>query len=273
MVTSLENPGAAGEASGARQPAAAVEGLVFKWPSSGFRLEIGQLVILPGERVFLSGPSGGGKSTLLGLMAGVLAPLEGSVSIGGSALSSLSPSARDKLRGERVGIIFQQFNLVPYLTALDNAVLPLRLNPGRRARVSEGVTMAATNLLERLGLDEGVWRRPSTTLSVGQSQRVAAARALIGRPPLILADEPTSALDEDARVAFLRTLLFECSEAGSGLLFASHDRRLSAEFDREVRLVRKGSLTILEEASKPRAGEASHSDGEAPLSFETEAFS
>ncbi|MDR2455419.1 MAG: ATP-binding cassette domain-containing protein [Deltaproteobacteria bacterium] len=255
--------------------------LVFQWPKSGFRLEIESLLVARGDRVFLSAPSGGGKSTLLGLMAGILAPETGSVSIGGRPLSALPPSARDRLRGESIGVIFQQFNLVPYLTAIDNVLLPLRLNPGRRERAERiekeagdsgpgWAEAAAGGLLSRLGLGRDVWRRPSSTLSVGQSQRVAAARALIGRPPLILADEPTSALDEDAREAFLKILIFECRAAGAGLIFASHDRRLASEFGKEARLSRRGEGVFLEEAplapdssSGPLAGK--EEKGEAPL--------
>lgn len=193
-----------------------------------------------GERVFLRGPSGSGKSTLLSLIAGVANAQTGQLLVLGEDLNGLSPARRDAFRADRMGVVFQMFNLVPYLSVLDNAVLTLRFSAvrRRRAQATGGSPAAeARRLLSRLGLDgDNVAVRRATDLSVGQQQRVAVARALIGAPDLILADEPTSALDADARSAFIDLLLQECAKNGSSLLFVSHDTSLAAHFDRAVDL-------------------------------------
>jgi putative ABC transport system ATP-binding protein len=198
---------------------------------------VGSFVVRAGERVFISGPSGCGKSTFLSLIAGILRPTAGEISIDGEDLSGKGGPRRDRLRGDKLGFIFQQFNLVPYLNVLDNVMLPCRFSKARNeaaTRVSGSAAKAARELIARLGLGEDLLDRPVSRLSVGQQQRAAAARALMGRPPLLVADEPTSALDADLRLAFLRLLAQECREAGSALLFVSHDRSLAGELDRAV---------------------------------------
>ncbi|HSM23175.1 MAG TPA: ATP-binding cassette domain-containing protein, partial [Rubrivivax sp.] len=140
---------------------------------------------------------------------------------------------RDAFRADHVGYVFQQFNLLPYLSVLDNVRLPCRFSRRRAARAPAD---AAEHLLARVGLAEALWRRPAAQLSVGQQQRVAAARALIGAPELVIADEPTSALDTDLREAFMDLLLEACAGAGSTLVFVSHDDRLAARFDRRLEL-------------------------------------
>jgi putative ABC transport system ATP-binding protein len=199
-------------------------------------LDVPELRIERGERVFLFGPSGSGKTSLLGILAGVLAPRSGTVRVLGRDLSSMSAAERDRFRGEHLGYIFQMFNLIPYLTVLENITLPCRLNRNRRRRLG-AITpeAAAERLAERLEISDllavGV-----TELSVGQQQRVAAARALIGAPELVIADEPTSSLDEDRRSRFLE-LLFEIgADSGSTLVFVSHDRTLLSHFDRSLSL-------------------------------------
>ncbi len=195
-----------------------------------FRLEAG-------ERVFLRGPSGSGKSTLLGLIAGVLAPQQGSVRVLGEDMTALSASRRDRLRADHVGVIFQMFNLVPYLSATGNVLLPLRFSPARRKAAGSDAEGEARRLLARLGLeDERLLARRVSDLSVGQQQRVAAARALIGAPDLIIADEPTSALDADARDRFIALLSEEVTRSGASLLFVSHDASLAPLFTRAVDL-------------------------------------
>lgn len=208
--------------------------LRYDWGSTPC-LDIPHLDLAPGEQVFLHGPSGSGKSTLLNLLAGVLVPQRGELRVLDTPFSSLPGAARDRFRADHIGLIFQQFNLIPYLSVLDNVMLPCRFSR-RRATRAGAPREAAGQLLTQLDLDTALWTRPATALSVGQQQRVAAARALIGRPDLVIADEPTSALDDDRRQAFVDLLLSACTEAGSALVFVSHDRRLAARFPREVLL-------------------------------------
>jgi putative ABC transport system ATP-binding protein len=215
-----------------------VASLLFRWPSASAPcLAIESFRVKAGERVFLFGPSGSGKSTLLALLAGVLTAQEGSVHVLGTELSALR--GRDRFRVDHVGFIFQQFNLVPYLSVVDNVLLPCRFSTKRAKRAAEahGSPLdSARYLLHAMGLGTGLRKRKATELSVGQQQRVAAARALIGSPELIIADEPTSSLDADARQAFLGLLRAQCDRWASTLLFVSHDRQLAASFDREVDL-------------------------------------
>lgn len=212
-----------------------ITSLEFGWPGLRPLLLIDELRIARGERVFLHGPSGSGKSTLLSLIGGVLVPRSGSVLVLNTALQTLCSGERDRYRGDHVGFIFQMFNLVPYLSVLDNVLLPLRFSSVRRRRLgTEAPAQEAVRLLRALGLGDSVVRRPATAVSIGQQQRVAAARALIGRPALIIADEPTSALDSDTRAGFLTLLMNECRAVGTTLLFVSHDLSLAALFDRSV---------------------------------------
>lgn len=223
-------------------PAAALElqALRFAWPGSAApTVRIQHFALAAGERLFLAGPSGSGKSTLLGLIAGTLAPQAGTLQIAGHAAQSLPQRRRDRLRADHIGVIFQQFNLLPFLSALDNVQLAARFSKRRaeRATARDGSTRAqAVRLLAELGLRDALIVRPAAQLSVGQQQRVAAARALLGAPELILADEPTSALDTDLREEFIDLLLRECAAAGSALLFVSHDRGLMPLFDRSESL-------------------------------------
>jgi putative ABC transport system ATP-binding protein len=221
--------------AGARTPAIELEGLSFAYRTGEPVLEIESLVVPAGERVFLHGASGSGKTTLLGLLAGVLRADRGAVRILGTDLTPLGSATRDALRGEHMGYIFQMFNLVPYLSALENIVLPCRMNRRRRARVRGSLEDEAARLAGRLEID-GLLHVLPGELSVGQQQRVAAARALVGRPQLVVADEPTSALDADRRDLFLDLLFDSCREAGTTLLFVSHDRGLENRFDRSLSL-------------------------------------
>lgn len=212
------------------------EAIAFGWPGKPLLLDIPQFSLARGERVFLRGPSGSGKSTLLGLLAGVLTPARGRIMVLGTDLGGLSAGARDRFRGEHLGFIFQMFNLIPYLSVLENVILPATFSPARAKRVPGGDLRAeAARLLSALGLGASHYLdRPVTELSIGQQQRVAAARALLGRPSLLIADEPTSSLDHDAREDFLRLLMDECRTQGSALLFVSHDTSLGRLFDRVV---------------------------------------
>ena len=216
-----------------------IDALGFAWPEQAELLDIPRFRLEAGERLFLKGPSGSGKTTLLGLLGGVQVAQRGRVSLLGHDLGRLSAGARDRLRVEHSGYIFQQFNLLPFLAVRDNVELPCRFSARRAARATArhgSVAAAASELLERLGLGRALHGRRADQLSIGQQQRVAAARALIGQPELVIADEPTSALDHDAREAFLQLLFAECRAAGASLLFVSHDRSLAPLFDRELAL-------------------------------------
>jgi putative ABC transport system ATP-binding protein len=203
-------------------------------------LDIPMFAVDPGERVFLHGPSGCGKSTLLAMLGGILLPQRGKVSALGTVLTDLSSQQRDQFRVDHIGFIFQQFNLIAYLSVFDNVLLPCRFSSRRRLRACESgasLIQEATRLLCALDIDPALHQRPVTTLSVGQQQRVAAARALIGRPEIIIADEPTSSLDAEQQANFLELILQECQTTGASLLFVSHDHRLSTHFSREVDLL------------------------------------
>jgi len=217
-------------------PAVDLEDLRFRYRRGPEVLDIPALRVPAGRTVFLHGPSGSGKTTLLGVIAGVLLPTGGTARVLGRDLGGLPPGARDAFRGTELGYLFQLFNLLPWLSVEENVTLPVQLHPARRSRLAgETPRDAARGLLTRLGL-AGLWDRPVAELSVGQQQRVAAARALIGRPSLVIADEPTSALDTDRRDAFLELLFEECSAAGATLLFVSHDLGLGARFDERLSL-------------------------------------
>lgn len=220
--------------------AVALEGLRYRWPGQkqdAFVIEA--LRIARGEKVFLAGSSGSGKSTLLSLIGGIVQPQQGRLSVLGQELTGLSARRRDRFRADHLGIIFQQFNLVPYLSVHENVVLALNFSALKRRQARRE---QAGYWLEKLGLARSLWERPARELSVGQQQRVAGARALMGAPQLIIADEPTSSLDVDNQQAFIEALLGCTEETGASVLFVSHDRRLAVHFDREL------SLTALNRA-------------------------
>ena len=222
-------------------PAVVMSAVRYRWPRAAADcLAIDELVLAAGERVFVRGPSGSGKTTLLSLVGGVIQPQAGTVTVAGQALDRLSAGARDRFRADHVGFVFQMFNLLPYLSARDNILLACRFSAARRARLSARNTSPAAELArlaERLDLGGDVLARAAAELSVGQQQRVAAARALIGRPQIVIADEPTSALDAARQLAFVDLLLRECAAAQATLIFVSHDDRLAVHFDRQLSLV------------------------------------
>lgn len=201
-------------------------------------LDIPAFDVAPGERVFLRGPSGSGKTTLLNLLGGITVPQAGTVKVGDAEISALSPSRRDRYRVDQIGFVFQLFNLVPFLGLIDNVTLPCRFSRKRRDGTGPaGPEGEARRLLAAMRLDpDALAERPVSQLSVGQQQRVAAARALIGRPGLVIADEPTSSIDSEARRAFLDLLFAEIGRAGATLLLVSHETGLEDLFDRTVSL-------------------------------------
>jgi putative ABC transport system ATP-binding protein len=221
-------------------PVIEVEALRFHYPREPANvLDLARFEIAAGERVLLAGGSGSGKSTLLSLLAGVLLASSGAVRLLGCDWREIAPAARDRRRTDHIGYVFQQFNLLGWMTAVDNVVLGCAFSESRTASAVGdwgSLEQAAREALETMQLPASRWQARGAELSVGEQQRVAAARALIGRPALILADEPTSALDEPLRDAFIEALLAATDGAGCALLLVSHDRALEPCFARCVRL-------------------------------------
>ena len=216
-----------------------IKNVCFRWKNSGsLLLNLPEFKIEKHEHVFLQGPSGSGKSTLLGLVGGILVSESGTLKVLGQDIKNFTRSGRDSFRVDHLGFIFQLFNLLPYLSIEENVMLPLSfssIRAKRAGRTKIDQVNEAHRLLKALALGEQLAEKsPVTELSVGQQQRVAAARALIGNPELIIADEPTSALDADLRHSFLELLFGECKKAGSTLLFVSHDSTLSELFNRKI---------------------------------------
>jgi len=213
-----------------------LQGLKYSYPGHAPILAIDDFKVERKSKIFLHGPSGSGKTTLLSLLTALTVPNEGTVEVLGQNLSRLNGSGRDRFRGSHVGYIFQMFNLIPYLSVQDNITLPCFMNAERAKRLQgKSPTEEAHRIAEGLGIRE-LMTRSVSNLSVGQQQRVAAARALIGSPEIIIADEPTSALDVDHRERFLKLLFDQVHAAGSTLLFVSHDHTLKAQFDQVVSL-------------------------------------
>lgn len=222
-------------------PAIRLSDAAFSWSKRDAAiLNISSFVVERGERVFLEGPSGSGKSTLLSLIAGINTATSGRVEVLGTDLGTLSSSNRDRFRADHIGLIFQLFNLVPYLSIEENIQLPLRFSEARRERLEKaGIDFesATADLMSRLALDRLAKQgRAVVNMSVGEQQRVAVARALIGQPEIVVADEPTSALDRNMRESFIATLSEIAADSGCAILFVSHDDSLASFFDRSVRL-------------------------------------
>lgn len=216
--------------------AIALRDVRFAYAEGNPVLDIVDLQVARGEHLFLHGPSGSGKTTLLGLLAGVLKPTQGEVSVLGTDLGALSSAARDRFRAAHLGYVFQMFNLIPYLSVRDNITLPVRLSRARHARL-QGTDANTEALRLATGLElEALLDAPVTQLSVGQQQRVAVARALMGAPELIVCDEPTSALDADRRDRFLALLFASCRASATTLIFVSHDLSLAPRFGRALAL-------------------------------------
>ena len=213
--------------------------LKFHWPQTQeMVLNIEKFSVTQGQHIFIKGESGSGKSTLLNLIGGVLLPQEGDISLLNHSLNQLSGSKRDNFRADHIGFIFQMFNLLPYLSVIENVLLPLHFSKKRKHKVQSKSKLndEAERLLKHLDLSGELLKRSVTQLSVGQQQRVAAARALIGMPEIIIADEPTSSLDSQRRKYFIELLIQECNQANSTLVFVSHDQYLEDFFDQTIEL-------------------------------------
>ena len=219
-----------------------LENVSFKWhkKATSPTLTIEQLAIDEGEHVFLHGPSGSGKSTLLALLAGINVTTSGQLCVLNQNLSALTNAQRDAFRADHIGYIFQNFNLLPYLTPLENVCLGCQFSKKRQQHVlsqADNLESEAARLLNALGLEAHFHNQNVATLSIGQQQRVAAARAFIGSPELIIADEPTSALDTQNRESFIKLLFEQAKKSNSTLVFVSHDETLKPLFSRTIDLV------------------------------------
>ncbi len=221
---------------GSGHPVVELDRVTFRWPGQSVdTVAIDELRIHAGEHLFVRGASGSGKTTLLNLLAGIHLPTTGAIRLLGEDLAALSASRRDQFRAEHIGVIFQQFNLLPYLTMLENVTVSSAFSRGRR-RDKGAVQETARRLLTSLNLPDDLHASPVAELSVGQQQRVAVARALVGGPEILIADEPTSALDADNRDRFLDLLFREAEAQGCTLLFVSHDPALARRFGRVIEL-------------------------------------
>ncbi|MCU4674155.1 ABC transporter ATP-binding protein [Catenovulum sp. 2E275] len=207
-----------------------IENLKFSYPKAQAGLNINHWQVKKGEQIFLYGDSGSGKSTLLNLLSGILVPDSGEIKILKQSFSELSERKRDKFRANHIGVVFQQFNLIPYLSVQKNIELAVHF-AGRRIQQS-----LISQMLTQLKLDASVSEKPASALSIGQQQRVAIARALINQPDILLVDEPTSALDANARDAFMDILLAMCQQCSTTLIFVSHDLSLQHYFSTSLNI-------------------------------------
>ena len=211
-----------------------IESLRFQWSkNNNFKIFVPKLEVGRGKKVLFLGESGSGKTTLLSLICGFLEPLSGSISINDKIISNLTSTNKDAYRSDNIGIIFQQFNLLPYANVIDNIILPLYFSKQRSKKVENKIN-AAMNLCDQLRLPESILNQKASNLSVGQQQRVAVARALIGSPSIIVADEPTSSLDTEAQELFLDLMFDQISKNSSTLLMVSHDKSLTKYFDQVI---------------------------------------
>lgn len=218
------------------EPIIHLQNIRFRWPEQdNDLLHIPELVVNKGEHLFIQGPSGSGKTTLLNLLTGINVPNSGSVIVLGTPLERLSNIRRDQFRADHLGVIFQQFNLLPYLSLLENVQLPCGFSQRKKANVGD-IQATALRLLTHLNIPESLLNQPVSKLSVGQQQRAAVARALIGNPEIVIADEPTSALDSGNRDRFLELLFRETEEQGGTLIFVSHDQHIAQQFQHVVDL-------------------------------------
>lgn len=207
--------------------------LTFRYPRTPFQLNVPDLRIGRGERAAIIGPSGSGKTTLLRLISGIVTPKAGRVVTNGVSVGDLSDAERRAFRLRNVGLVFQEFELLEYLSVLDNVLLPFRLDgtlPGR-AKARE----RAIELAQRVGLERELNRRPAS-LSQGERQRVAVCRALVTRPPIVLADEPTGNLDPRTGSLVLDELIEFAAADGATLMVVTHDHGLLERFERVIDL-------------------------------------
>lgn len=217
-------------------PIISINDITYTWMGDNNpTLKIDSLEINRGEKVLIKGRSGSGKSTLLSLLSGIQVVDSGDLSIKGRCLKTMKPEERDVFRGDHIGYIFQQFNLLPYLSVSENILSPLIFSEHKKDKEKSDKKKRVQTLLNHLSLNVDM-DKSVQSLSIGQQQRVAAARALIGEPELIIADEPTSALDRVTATDLIKHLFKECERLETTLIFVSHDDSLDSLFPRIIQL-------------------------------------
>lgn len=223
-----------------------LENIFFKYESDqNFFLNINKFVVNQGDHLFIEGPSGCGKTTFLNILTGLIKPLNGSLQILGTDILSLNQAKADRFRADHFGIIFQCFNLIPYLSVIENILLPCMFSEERRQKAltnSPTLEAEANRLCNELNIEKNLLAKSVEQLSIGQQQRVAIARALIGQPEIIIADEPTSALDNYNTQQFLDTLLDSCQKNNMSLIFVSHNMTLKSKFEKVVNLENESNV-------------------------------
>ena len=214
-------------------PALELKNFYFSYQGpAAFSLQLPYLQLEVGQHLFIRGASGSGKTTLLNLLSGIHPLSRGEIHIQGALFQPQTAARRDLMRARDIGVVFQQLNLISYLSVLDNVLLAAEF----AGNSSAATTQRAQMLLSALGLEAALWSQSAVNLSVGQQQRVAIARALLNEPALLIADEPTSALDADNRDAFIRLMLSEADRCGTTVLFVSHDAGLARYFKWQLRM-------------------------------------
>ena len=206
---------------------------------TNFSLNIDQLLIEKNTKTFIEGPSGCGKTTFLNIITGLIKPNRGQINVLDTDLTTLNPIACDQFRADHFGIIFQLFNLLPYLTVIENIILPCTFSNSKKQKallISSSLEDEAKRLCRELDITDTLLNKPVSQLSIGQQQRVSIARAIIGQPEIIIADEPTSALDNERKNQFMTLLLKECETYNLNLIFVSHDTSLQQHFDTSYNL-------------------------------------
>lgn len=209
----------------------AIEKLAFGYGTGHFRLSVPELVMAEREKLAIVGPSGSGKTTLLNLIAGILSPQAGQISVAETNVTALPDAARRQFRASHMGFIFQDFALLDYLTARDNILYPYRITPA--LRLDNHARSRAEALADTCGIGDKLDRHPPA-LSQGEQQRVAICRALVTSPKLILSDEATGNLDPDNKTRILELLFEQAAEAGAAILAVTHDHELLPLFDRVI---------------------------------------
>ncbi|WP_373636811.1 ABC transporter ATP-binding protein [Yoonia sp. BS5-3] len=206
-----------------------IENLTFGYGAGGFRLNIPAFTLAQSERLAVVGPSGSGKTTLLNLIAGILTPDSGQITVADTQVSNLGETDRRKFRASQIGFVFQDFALLDYLNARQNILYPYRITSA--LKLDEAARDRAQSLAQACGIGDKLDRHP-TALSQGEQQRVAICRALVTQPKLILSDEATGNLDPDSKARILDLLFEQAAAAGAPVLAVTHDHELLPRFER-----------------------------------------